>query len=110
MDAYRGVMTKRDTREFSPDPVGEDDLNRILRAARMAGSAKNEQVDRLVVVTDEGQRQELASCGKQSDWIRGAPVVIAFVVPSEGGRPFDYGRMAQNIMVTADSLGLASCP
>ncbi len=76
----------------------------------MAGSAKNEQVNRLVVVTDEAQREELASCGKQSDWIRGAPVVIAFVVPAEGGRPFDYGRMAQNMMVTANSLGLASCP
>jgi hypothetical protein len=34
--------------------------------------------------------------------------VIVFVVPAEGGRPSDYGRMAQNMMVTANSLGLAS--
>ncbi len=36
--------------------------------------------------------------------------MIVFVVPAGGGRPFDFGRMAQNMMVMADSLGLASCP
>lgn len=110
MDTYRAVVTKRDTRQFLPDPVDESDLRQILQAGRMAGSAKNEQVNRLLVVTDSGDRQRLAQCGKFADWIASAPVVIVFVVPAEGGRPFDYGRMAQNMMVTANSLGLASCP
>lgn len=110
MDAYEAIVTKRDTRKFAADSVDEDDLNRILQAARMAGSAKNEQVNRLLVVTEEDRRSRLAKCGKFSSWIESAPVVIVFVVPAEGGRPFDYGRMAQNMMVTANSLGLASCP
>lgn len=110
MDTYRAILTKRDTRQFSPEPVGEADLEPILKAARMAGSAKNEQVNRLLVVTDEVQRKRLSTCGKFADWVAGAPVVIAFVVPAQGGRPFDYGRMAQNMMVMANDLGLASCP
>jgi nitroreductase len=110
MDTYEAIVTKRDIRRFAPDPVAEDDLRRVLEAARMAGSAKNEQVNRLVVVTDEDDRRRLSECGKFSEWIAGAPVVIAFVVPAESGRPFDYGRMAQNMMVMANSLGLASCP
>ncbi len=110
MDAYEAIVTKRDTRRFAADPVDEDDLNRILQAARMAGSAKNEQANRLLVVTEEDRRSRLARCGKFSSWIESAPVVIVFVVPAEGGRPFDYGRMAQNMMVMANSLGLASCP
>jgi nitroreductase len=110
MDAYRAIVTKRDTREFEPDAVRDEDLRSILQAARMAGSAKNEQVNRLVVVTEQAQRDRLAKCGKFSSWVAGAPVVTAFVVPAEGGRPFDYGRMAQNIMITANSLGLGSCP
>lgn len=110
MDTYRAIVTKRDTRQFTPGPVDESDLRRILQAGRMAGSAKNEQVNRLLVVTDEGDRERLAGCGKFADWIPSAPVVIVFVVPAEGARPFDYGRMAQNMMVMANSLGLGSCP
>ena len=110
MDTYTAIVTKRDARRFSSDPVDEAELRRILEAGRMAGSAKNEQAIRLIVVTDQGDRERLATCGKFSDWLPSAPVVIAFVVPAGGGRPFDYGRMAQNMMVTANSLGLASCP
>jgi nitroreductase len=110
MDTYQAIVTKRDTRRFSPEPVDDDDLRRILQAARMAGSAKNEQVNRLVVVTDEDGRKRLAGCGRFAGWIESAPVVMVFVVPAEGARPFDYGRMAQNMMVMANALGLASCP
>lgn len=93
-----------------PEPVDDADLHRILQAGRMAGSAKKQQVNRLVVVTGEAERARLAQCGKFSSWITTAPVVIVVVVPAGGGRPFDFGRMAQNMMVMADSLGLASCP
>jgi nitroreductase len=110
MDTYEAIITKRDTRQFRPDPVDDADLRRILQAARMAGSAKNEQVNRLLVLTDEGDRSRLAQCGRFAKWLPSAPVVIVFVVPAEGARPFDYGRMAQNMMVTANALGLASCP
>ncbi len=110
MDVYQAIVTKRDTREFEDRPVAEDDVQKILQAARMAGSAKNQQLNRLVVVTDAGDRAELARCGKFADWLEGAPVVIAIVIPKEGGKLFDVGRMAQNMLVTAHSLGLASCP
>ena len=110
MDTYEAIVTKRDSRQFRADAVDDSDLRRILQAARMAGSAKNEQVNRLLVVTDEGDRARLAQCGRFASWLPSAPVVIIFVVPGEGGRPFDYGRMAQNMMVTANALGLASCP
>ena len=110
MDTYEAIVTKRDTRRFRPDPVDDADLRRILQAARMAGSAKNEQVNRLLVVTDQDDRARLAGCGRFARWLPSAPVVIVFVVPAQGARPFDYGRMAQNMMVTANALGLASCP
>lgn len=110
MDVYQAIVSKRDTRTFRDEPVAEEDINKVLQAARMAGSAKNEQVNRLIVVTDENDRAKLGECGKLADWVPGAPVVIAIVVPKEGGRPFDMGRMAQNMLVMANSLGLASCP
>jgi nitroreductase len=110
MDAYQAIVSKRDTRSFTSEPVSEDDLNRVLQAGRMAGSAKNQQLNRIVVVTDADDRTKLAECGKFADWLPGCPVIMAIVVPKEGGKAFDIGRMAQNMMVAANALGLASCP
>jgi nitroreductase len=110
MDAYDAIITKRDTRSYLPDPVEADLLDRVLRAARMAGSAKNAQLTRLVVVQDPATREALTRCGDFTAWIASAPVVIVLVAPVDGGRLFDLGRMAQNLMVAANGLGLATCP
>lgn len=110
MDVYQAIVNKRDTRDFKEEPVAEEDLGKVLQAARMAGSAKNQQLNRLVVVTDADDRAELSKCGKFADWVDGVPVMIVIVIPKDGGKMFDVGRMAQNMLVTAHSLGLASCP
>jgi len=110
MDAYQAIITKRDTRQYLPDAVGSHALERVLRAGRMAGSAKNAQVTRIVVVTEEGRRRQLAESGDFTSWIHTAPVVLVLVAPVEGGRLFDLGRMAQNLMLAAHELGLATCP
>ena len=110
MDVYQAIVSKRDTRDFEDKPVAEEDLHKVLQAARMAGSAKNQQLNRLIVVTDADDRDELSRCGRFADWVDGVPVMIVIVIPKEGGKMFDVGRMAQNMLVTAQSLGLASCP
>ena len=62
MDAHEAIVTKRDTRSYLPDPVEPELLDRVLRAARMAGSAKNSQLTRIVVVTEQAGRDGLAGC------------------------------------------------
>ena len=110
MDVYQAIVSKRDTREFSDEPVPEEDIKKVLQAARMAGSAKNQQLNRIIVVTDADDLAELAECGKFADWVDRAPVMFVIVIPKDGGKMFDVGRMAQNMLITAQSLGLASCP
>lgn len=110
MDAYDAIVSKRDTRSYLPDPVEDELLDRVLRAARMAGSAKNAQLTRLVVVTDPEIRTALTTCGDFTSWIDQAPVVVVLTCPVETGRLFDLGRMAQNLMVAAHDAGLATCP
>jgi nitroreductase len=110
MDVYQALVNKRDTREFKDEPVAEEDIRKVLNAARMAGSAKNQQLNRLVVATDAGDLAELSKCGKFADWVDRVPVMIVIAIPRDGGKMFDVGRMAQNMLVAAHSLGLASCP
>ena len=110
MDAYQAIITKRDTRHYLPDAVDDEVLAKVLQAGRMAGSAKNAQLTRIVVVTDPDRRLALTTCGDFTSWIHTAPVVLVLVAPVEGGRLFDLGRMAQNLMVAAHAIGLATCP
>ena len=109
MDAYEAIVTKRDTREYDARPIEDGHLQNLLQAARMAGSSKNEQPIRLIVVTSAEQKQALASCGDFTTHLPASPLVIV-VIRVEGSRPFDAGRAAQNMMIAANALGIASCP
>jgi nitroreductase len=109
MDAFKAIVTKRDTRHFTAEAIGEDVLTRILQAGRMAGSSKNTQPVRLVVVQSQLAREDLASCGDFAGHMKACAAAVA-VVPGPGGSGFDAGRVAQNLMVAAWSEGITSCP
>lgn len=109
MDTYKAIVTKRDTRAYIDRAISADVLHRILTAGRMAGSSKNEQPLRFVVMRDRDAIKSLASCGQFTAAIAGAPLVIAILLRA-GSRPFDAGRAAQNMMLAAWAEGVTSCP
>ena len=112
MDAYQCIISKRDTRNYTDQPVADDVLRRVLNAGRMAGSAKNRQPIRMVVLTDTDDQQAFGQHGDFCDWIHTAPVVVAVAVDREAGvrTQFDVGRVCQNLMLAAHDADLASCP
>lgn len=110
MDTYRTIITKRDTRAFTPDAVPEETIRRIVQAGRMAGSSKNTQPCRFIIIDDQRVKEEFAKCGDFATWIPQAPLVVA-VAAVGGTRPeFDAGRAAQNMMVAAWAEDVGSCP
>jgi nitroreductase len=102
------IRSKRDTRAYADRQIPNETLHRILQAGRMAGSSKNSQPCRFVVLRDQGHKQELAACGDFAQHLPSAPVVVAVVLLPDGG-PFDAGRAAQNMMVAAWAEGITSC-
>lgn len=110
MDAYLAVVSKREVREYADRPLDADTERRILEAGRVAGSSKNRQARRFVVVRDDGVREEVASCVFAGDNVRGAALVVAIVVGAKGPTAFDAGRAAQNMMLAASDAGIGSCP
>ncbi len=109
MDAYSAIISKRDTRDYEQRPIEPETLRRIMQASRMAGSSKNEQPVRLILITDQGMKDRLAGCGDFAEHLPQTPLV-AVVVRLGDSRPFDAGRVAQNMMVAARAEGVASCP
>src|SRR5438270_3064464 len=108
MDAYRAIIDKRDQRAFLPKPIPDEALRRILQAARMTGSSKNSEPNRLVVVRDPERRAALAAIGAFAKFLAQAAVVI--VIAQTQRHEFDAGRCAQNMMVAAWNDGITSCP
>lgn len=109
MDAYRAIVTKRDTRHFADRPIPPEVQHRILQAGRMAGSSKNTQPIRFVVLEDQDRKEAVAACGHYAKHVPGCALAIAVVV-EPGGSAFDAGRVAQNMMVAAWADGVTSCP
>src|SRR5438309_9996417 len=109
MDAYLAVVSKREVREYTDRPVPEEILTKILQAGRAAGSARNTQPWRFVVLKDRQHRHDLATALMAPRNLDRCAVAIAVVLLNERLR-FDAGRVAQNMMVAAWALGVGSCP
>ena len=111
MDTYKTIITKRDTRSFTEQAVPEDVVRRIVQAGRMAGSSKNVQPCRFIIIEDQKQKEAIAKCGDFAAWIPTAPLLVAVALTDVGTRSeFDAGRAAQNMMVAAWAEGVGSCP
>jgi len=109
MDAYLAVVSKREVRGYTDRPVPEEILTKILQAGRAAGSARNTQPWRFVVLKDRQHRHDLATALMAPRNLDRCAVAIAVVLLNERLR-FDAGRVAQNMMVAAWALGVGSCP
>ena len=107
-DVYDFILKLRAIRDFQPAPLSDEDLAAILEAARWTGSSKNRQDWSFIVVTGD-RLQGLAEHGDFTDPVRASAATIV-LVKEAGGNMFDIGRAAQNIMLGAKAVGVASCP
>ena len=109
MDTELAIASKRDRREYADEPIPPDVERRILEAGWVAGSARNRQ-DRRFVVLREG-REAATELVTRPDNLRQAKLVVAILIPEDRpAAPFDAGRAAQNMMLAAWNHGVVSCP
>lgn len=109
MDVGLAIASKRDTRRYAAEPLPDGVPERILDAGRLAGSARNRQPWRFLVVGDPSAQRQLAEAVHTPANVLGAPFVVAVVTPAGRGS-FDAGRAAQNMMLAAWGEGVVSCP
>lgn len=106
MDTYLAVTSKRDERRYADRPVPAGLRRRILDAGRLAGSARNRQPWRFLLIGDPNLRGRLAETVYAPDNIRTCDFAVAIV-----GKPgLDVGRALQNMVLVAWNEGVVSCP
>ena len=108
MDTFLAIVSRREVREYAGRPLPDDAVRRILDAGRLAGSSKNRQARRFVVV--RSSLQEVAGSVYAPHNLLGAALVVAVVTFGKGPLAFDAGRAAQNMMLAAWNQGIGSCP
>lgn len=107
MDVFLAVASKREVRRYTDRPLPEDAVRRVLDAGRVAGSSRNRQARRFVVLSD---REAVAATVHMPGNVLGAALVVAIVTGRKGPGGFDAGRAAQNMMLAASNDGIGSCP
>lgn len=108
-EVYTAVKGLRVVRKFEDRPISDEHLTAILEAGRWTGSSKNRQSWVFVVVKDRAQLDRLAECGDFTGPVRSADLVIAPIRLADG-YDWDMGRVSQNMMLAAASIGVGSCP
>ena len=108
-ETYDAILKLRAIRQYEDRPIDPADMDAVLEAARWTGSSKNSQNWSFVVVADPDRKERLCAAGDFTTPMADAPAVIC-LVEEPGGYEFDTGRVAQNIMLAADAIGMATCP
>lgn len=108
-EKYEFVIGLRAIRDYKPDPLTDEDLNSILEAGRWTGSSKNRQSWTFISITDPDRLTSLSEHGDFTQPIRESVATIVLVQEPDGNM-FDIGRAAQNMMLAAKAIGVASCP
>jgi nitroreductase len=106
MDTWLAVASRREVREYADRDLPEEIVRRILDAGRLAGSARNRQPWRFLVVEDPAAREQLADSVYEPTNVRGARLVVAILAQAS----LDTGRAMQNMLLVAWNEGVGSCP
>jgi len=113
LDILDIIMSRRSVRKFSPDPVSDELVDRILEAGRWAPSGLNNQPWRFAVVRDREMIKEIATLTHYGAIVRGAHVLIPVFIDTAKiyHREKDIqgiGACLQNMLLEIHSLGLGA--
>lgn len=116
-EALQTIITRRSVRKYIDQPISEDKVKWMLRAAMNAPSAGNEQPWEFLVITDKDKLKRVPEFHPYSKMLTGAALAILVVAdPSkvkyeEELRQLwiqDCSAASQNILLAAHSLGLGA--
>jgi nitroreductase len=114
MQTWDAIRARRNVRSYRPEPIPDEDLDRIAEAGWRSPSASNRQHWDFVIVTDPAQLAELATVWHGARHIAGAAAAIALVLPQPPDDRtrlvdrYDLGQATYAMMLAAADLGIGT--
>lgn len=110
MQTWEAIIERRSVREYLPKEVSKEILIKIVDAARLAATARNEQPWEFVVVTDKARKAQIAGISAPNGaFIAEAGALIAVFCLDSKYYLEDGSAATENILVMAADLGLGAC-
>ena len=106
---YDTTRSRLTVREFKPDPVPNDVIQKLLRAAQWAPSSRNLQPWHFIVITDADTLRAIADVASSGRFIAGAPMAIAIAMDNADRPDLDTGRALQQMELVGWEEGLGTC-
>ncbi|MEL7561791.1 nitroreductase family protein [Dehalogenimonas sp. 4OHTPN] len=117
MEFSEVISSRYSVRSYRPDTVPDDQLQKVLEAARLAPTAANRQPFKVLIIHTEGREAELQGI-YPSEWFTQAPILLCVcALPDRGWERHDGKNYAEvdaaivmdHIILAATSLGLGTC-
>jgi nitroreductase len=121
LDVFEAIKERRSVRVYADEKVSDNDVERLIEAARWAPSAGDIQPWEFVIVKDTETKRKLSDATLNQTFIQKAPVVIVVCADvtrssrgygSRGEHLYsiqDTAAATENILLAAQELGLATC-
>lgn len=114
MKTFEAILSRRSIRLYTPKPIEEESISRILQSAIWAPSGKNGQPWRFKIITEKHIIEEISKLSIYSKWLKTAPCLI--VVYLDKLQSYNYikdiqscGAAIQNMLLAAYETGIGSC-
>jgi len=113
MDVWTALMTRRSVRKYQQRPAPPELIEKLLRAAMQAPSARNAQPWEFILLDDRNLLAEIPKICPNAPMAAQAPVGILVcgnldLEKSEGFWVIDCSAAIQNMLLAAHGLGLGA--
>jgi nitroreductase len=109
-DFINMLKDRRSVRAYASKPIDKTVLQELVDCARLAPTARNIQPWKFIIVTDRANLSEISRIVEYGHFIKDAAACIVVCGEKEANRHVeDCCIAAENIMLSAKSLGIGSC-
>ena len=129
-DVIKLLKSHRSIRKYSDRPVSQDLVETLVETGQCAATSSFTQACTVIQVKNPETRMKLCECAAGQEYVKEAPVFLVFCADMKRHQlacdlhekpmlsgftelflmvSIDCGIFAQNVVVSAESLGLGSC-
>jgi len=108
MEVFEAVRTVLAVRAYQDKPLPPEAVNRIIEAARLTATSKNEQPWHFIVVQNREALRQLGHIIQTGRYIPQAALAIVVVIDRTPYAVSDGSRAIQSMILTAWSEGIGS--
>ena len=109
MDVYEAVRTRLTVRQFKPDPVPDEIVDKLVRTGQLTASSRNLQPWHFIVIRRPETLARIAAVASSGRFIEDAQMAIAIAMDNADRPDLDTGRAMQQIELVAWEEGLGTC-